>query len=112
MTDVECLLSIAHYAVDLAQRHVHDRPSVVSMKSDRDMVTEIDLTIENEVRAYLAEATPPISFLGEEDGQRGPRSNLLWSLDPVDGTANFVHELPRYAQCRLDSSRAKTRSWV
>ena len=94
MTDVEHLLSIAHIAVDRARRHFRERPSVVSMKADRDMVTEIDRAIENEVRAYLAEATPTIGFLGEEDGRRGAQGEVLWALDPVDGTANFVHGLP------------------
>lgn len=94
MTDTEHLLSIAHDAVSLAGHHFRERPSVVSMKSDRDMVTEIDLTIENEVRTYLAEATPTIGFLGEEDGRRGAQGELMWALDPVDGTANFVHGLP------------------
>lgn len=94
MTDINRLLSIAHRAVDLADRHFHGRPSVVSMKSDRDMVTEIDLAIERHIREYLAEETPTIGFLGEENGRQGATGELTWALDPVDGTANFVHGLP------------------
>src|SRR5581483_9494830 len=94
MIDINWLLSIAHRAVDLADRHFHDRPATVSMKSDRDMVTEVDLAIEREVREYLAEQTPTIGFLGEENGHQGASGELMWALDPVDGTANFVHGVP------------------
>jgi myo-inositol-1(or 4)-monophosphatase len=61
------------------------------------MVSDVDITIERTVRAYLHEQTPYIKFLGEEEGQTGYISDLLWALDPIDGTANFVRQLPLYA---------------
>ncbi len=79
MTDINWLLSVAHRAVDLADRHFHDRPSTVSMKSDRDMVTEVDLAIEKQIREYLAEQTPTIGFLGEENGRQGATGELMWA---------------------------------
>ncbi len=46
-------------------------------------------------RAHLAEATPDIGFLGEEEGQSGrPAGGWLWTLDPIDGTSNFAHGIP------------------
>ena len=58
------------------------------------MVTDVDLAIEKQVREYLAAQTPTIGFLGEENGHQGATGELMWALDPVDGTANFVHGLP------------------
>jgi myo-inositol-1(or 4)-monophosphatase len=55
----------------------------------------VDLAIERQVRAHLAEATPDIGFLGEEEGQTGGQAGgWLWTLDPIDGTSNFAHGIP------------------
>ncbi|GAA3856018.1 inositol monophosphatase family protein [Saccharothrix violaceirubra] len=74
----------------------HARPTTVTEKSDRDSYTDVDLRIEQEVREYLAEATPEIGFIGEEQGRGGQaaQSAYVWLLDPIDGTANFVHGIP------------------
>lgn len=95
MTDYSELLPIAHQAVDLA----HDimctmQPGVLTAKGDRDMASEVDFAIEEQVRALLARQTPDIGFLGEETGTSGAASGLVWALDPVDGTVNFVHGSP------------------
>jgi myo-inositol-1(or 4)-monophosphatase len=38
---------------------------------------------------------PGVAILGEEEGVSGdPDSELLWALDPIDGTANLVHGMP------------------
>lgn len=94
MNDLEPLLSLAHEAVDLARGRFLSKPRVISLKTDRDMVTEIDLAIEADVRRFLAERAPEVGFLGEEGGIQGQDSELTWALDPIDGTANFVHGLP------------------
>jgi myo-inositol-1(or 4)-monophosphatase len=70
----------------------------VRRKGDRDFVTDVDLTIEREVRAYLAQVTPEIGFLGEEEGHASTAdSHSVWTLDPIDGTTNYIHGLPLYA---------------
>ena len=70
----------------------------VTAKGDRDMVTEVDLAVERTVREYLAEVTPEIGFLGEEEGETsGAGAGRYWALDPIDGTANFAHGLPLFA---------------
>ncbi len=51
--------------------------------------------IEREVREFLLAAAPNVKFLGEEGGTYGQSSvDLMWALDPVDGTANYVRGLP------------------
>lgn len=89
-------LPVAQRAVDIARDMLRDRvPGTVTAKGDRDMVSELDVTIERAVRAFLAEETPDIAFLGEEEGTTGPSSpDMLWALDPIDGTANLVHGIP------------------
>jgi myo-inositol-1(or 4)-monophosphatase len=66
----------------------------LTAKGDRDMASEVDFAIEAQVRAFLAEHTPHIGLLGEENGTTGGTGELLWALDPVDGTVNFIHGSP------------------
>src|SRR4051812_29046097 len=95
MTDFADLLPIAHQAVDLASTTMRTmQPGVLTTKGDRDMASEVDYAIEAQVRAFLAERTPHIGFLGEENGTTGDTDQLMWALDPVDGTVNFVHGSP------------------
>jgi len=89
------LLPIASAAVDQAADLMRQtQPGVITAKGDRDMVSEVDYAIEKQLRAYLAEQTPTIGFLGEEEGASGSNGDLQWALDPIDGTANFVRGIP------------------
>jgi len=57
-----------------------------------DWVSAADLAAETAVRAVLAERTPEIPVLGEEFG--GELAELVWIVDPLDGTTNFLHGFP------------------
>ncbi|MEU5297978.1 inositol monophosphatase family protein [Streptomyces umbrinus] len=95
MSDLRPLLEIACAAVDRAASLV-GRMAVgeVRAKGDRDMVSEIDLAVEQQVRDFLSRETPEVGFLGEEEGSTAPAKELTWALDPVDGTANLVNGIP------------------
>jgi len=89
------LLPIAFDAMDIATELVRTRPpGALTSKGDRDMVSELDLAVERSVRGFLREKTPEIGFLGEEEGATSETKEPLWTLDPVDGTANLVHGVP------------------
>lgn len=64
----------------------------VDAKGPGDYVTETDHASEEAVRDALALAAPGIPFFGEEQG--GTRAELGWIVDPLDGTANFIHGFP------------------
>ncbi len=63
-------------------------PSDVREKSRGDWVTAADTASEDAVRAVLTRETG-LPVFGEEAG--GDRADLGWLVDPLDGTANFVH---------------------
>ncbi|GAA3146850.1 inositol monophosphatase family protein [Nonomuraea roseoviolacea] len=93
--DARSLLSIAEQAVTIAADIIRTKaPGVVTAKGDRDMATEVDYAVEDSVRDFLTRETPEIGFLGEEEGLSHAGKGLLWALDPVDGTVNFLHGLP------------------
>jgi myo-inositol-1(or 4)-monophosphatase len=98
LTDVDALVAAAAQAVDVAASMASSRtPRKLEFKGDRDMVSDVDIDIERAVRAYLSEKTPHVAFLGEEEGLSGELSSLRWTLDPIDGTANFVAGVPLFA---------------
>ncbi|MFN8075547.1 MAG: inositol monophosphatase family protein [Kineosporiaceae bacterium] len=97
-TDLRALLEVARDAVAEAAEVVRaHRPESVQWKGDRDPATEVDVAVERRIRALLAERTPDVAFLGEEEGATGRDGGLLWSLDPVDGTVNYLHGAPTVA---------------
>lgn len=101
MADYATLLPVAREAIAIARRIVRSRgPRSVAAKGERDMVTDVDLAVEEAVREFLARETPDIDMLGEEYGRGGSTGDdaaggaLWWVLDPVDGTANLARGIP------------------
>lgn len=67
--------------------------SNVREKGPGDWVSDADTASELAVRDVLAAAAPDLAFFGEETG--GDRTaEVGWFVDPLDGTANFVHGFP------------------
>ena len=61
-------------------------------KAPGDWVSDVDTTSEAAVRAALEQAAPSLPVFGEEGG--GERGDVGWFVDPLDGTANFLHGFP------------------
>jgi myo-inositol-1(or 4)-monophosphatase len=67
--------------------------SGIATKAPGDYVSEVDLESEATIRECLAKEAPGVTFFGEEGGgKRG--DGLGWVVDPLDGTANFLHGFP------------------
>lgn len=68
-------------------------------KRPDDLVTQADLESQEAIRQSLLKAFPEHSFRGEE-GEFSDTKSLpewTWIVDPLDGTANFVHGLSGFA---------------
>jgi histidinol phosphatase-like enzyme (inositol monophosphatase family) len=59
-----------------------------------DPVTEADRGAEAAIRRLLASRFPDHGVIGEEYGADRPDAELVWVLDPIDGTRAFVAGLP------------------
>ena len=59
-----------------------------------DLVTNVDLEVEKKIKDYLLDQTPEITILAEETGQSNKSSDLIWCIDPLDGTTNYSHGYP------------------
>jgi histidinol-phosphatase len=70
----------------------------VAFKHDGTPVTEVDRSIEDELRAMLVARFPGDAVLGEERGSTGPSdARRRWTLDPLDGTKQFVDGIPLWS---------------
>ena len=72
-------------------------PSGWRPKGARDFVTEVDRTAERIVADVLLAAEPGSRIVGEELTPEPAEGGLVWIVDPLDGTTNFLHDFPAYA---------------
>lgn len=66
-------------------------------KADASYVTDLDRDMEHFLRSELAIRFPDDTLTGEEYADSGSGSPRLWSIDPIDGTGNLVHQMPLWA---------------
>ena len=72
--------------------------SVKTYKSKTDLVTEIDIASEEIISNIIKSKYPDHSILAEESGlNQIDHAEYIWIIDPLDGTTNFVHNLPIFA---------------
>ncbi len=93
--DLEALVEKASAILDDATEPFlagHRADSAVQKKGN-DFATEVDLAIERQVVAALAETTG-IGAHGEEFGGEDVDAEWVWVLDPVDGTFNYAAGSP------------------
>ena len=69
----------------------------VSVKGPGDFVTNCDKKVEKILIEELQKAKPDYSILSEETGQIKNDESSKWIIDPIDGTANFLHGIPHFA---------------
>ena len=69
----------------------------VSLKGPGDFVTASDKKVEKIIIEELQKARPNYSILSEEIGEIKNDSEFKWIIDPIDGTANFLHGIPHFA---------------
>jgi myo-inositol-1(or 4)-monophosphatase len=66
----------------------------IDKKGTIDLVTEVDLEVEQMFRAMIAERFPDHQVLAEELGGSTAPVRYRWVFDPLDGTTNYAHGLP------------------
>lgn len=70
-----------------------------SKEGRNNLVTEYDKKSEKYIIDTISKAFPTHSFLAEESGksQNFHTDDIIWVVDPLDGTVNFAHNLPIFS---------------
>ncbi len=69
----------------------------IRSKGLNDIVTEMDSASERFIIDFLKVRFPDDNFLGEELGETSGGKDGRWIIDPIDGTDNYVHNIPNYS---------------
>ncbi|MGY1804479.1 inositol monophosphatase family protein [Blastococcus sp. SYSU D00922] len=91
-------VDVAREAAALVARGRASAADDVDVKSSPvDVVTAVDRASEELVVGRLLAARPDDGVMGEEGADRTGTSGVRWVVDPIDGTVNFLYDLPAYA---------------
>ena len=97
------LLDLAITAAEGAAAHIRSvgrpaGPDGWTVKGRHDFVTDVDRAAERIIADILLGGEPGSRILGEElSPDAAGADGLVWVVDPLDGTTNFLHGLPWYA---------------
>lgn len=78
-------------SLPVGQPPAHDTKS-----SATDPVTDFDRAAEAHIVAELRRLRPDDAIIGEEGAADSGTSGIAWHIDPIDGTANFLYDLPAW----------------
>ena len=100
MADVRELADIAAELARAAGEVLRQRPAdleVESKSTPTDAVTVMDRAAEKVVIEGLRARRPGDRVVAEESGDSSGTSEVVWYVDPLDGTVNYLYGLPPYA---------------
>ncbi|ODT02285.1 MAG: hypothetical protein ABS52_14305 [Gemmatimonadetes bacterium SCN 70-22] len=96
---LEASLHAARGAADYVRERTRDLATIDwQVKSRADFVSDVDLGAESRIGDSLLERFPEALVLGEElSPLAAANEGIVFVVDPLDGTTNFLHGYPEYA---------------
>ena len=94
--DLDLALQLADAADEVTLARFGAADLVVESKPDLTPVSDADTAAERAIRNVLAGERPDDAVSGEEFGTEGSGSRR-WVIDPIDGTKNYVRNVPVWA---------------
>jgi myo-inositol-1(or 4)-monophosphatase len=95
---LELAVGAAHTAgALLAERFGRPQSGVAEKSSSTDMVSDADRDAERLLLDSILGARPDDGLIAEESGHRPGRTGLVWVIDPLDGTTNYLYGNPEWS---------------
>jgi myo-inositol-1(or 4)-monophosphatase len=105
--------SVRRAGAFIADERKRFQPEDVEFKGRSDLVSYVDRRAEDMLKNELSALTPGCGFINEESGVAGGNRPVVWIIDPLDGTTNFVHGIPFYAvSVALRVEKRTVMGWV
>ena len=96
MSDLDSCLQIAKSAALLAGDYLKEQQAknlkILSNKA-RDLKLQIDIDAEEIIKEHITQKSS-LPILAEESGMSGEHDEFFWVVDPLDGTSNFLRNIP------------------
>jgi myo-inositol-1(or 4)-monophosphatase len=97
MAQAEELLNLAESIARKAGALLMNRPSKFDLDEKSgvfDFATQMDHESEKLIVAEILAARPDDGLIGEEGANRPSISGITWVIDPIDGTVNYLYDIP------------------
>ncbi|MCK5057894.1 MAG: inositol monophosphatase [Candidatus Aminicenantes bacterium] len=98
--DYQKILNTAIRAASTAGKYLKEtfaQKPKIEYKGKIDLVTERDRMSQEMIYKIIKEEFPNHSVMGEENLNIEKDEELLWLIDPLDGTTNYAHSLPVFS---------------
>jgi myo-inositol-1(or 4)-monophosphatase len=97
-SDLELAERAARVGGEVLMGYYGRPPEGLGAKSSAtDLVSDADREAERAIRDLLSEERPSDGLVAEEGSHAEADSGRRWIVDPLDGTINFLYELPAWA---------------
>ena len=96
MPDLDSCLEIAKSATLLAGNFLKEQQDTnlkILTNKARDLKLQIDIDAEEIIKEHIT-ANSSLPILAEESGKSGSLDDFFWVVDPLDGTSNFLRNIP------------------
>lgn len=102
MQALKDLVNVAERAAERAANLIRGaRPPDADAWTEKtrfDFATQVDREAEELIAETLTDLVPGSEVVGEELSPDAPRrAQIVWLVDPLDGTTNYLHGYPQYA---------------
>ena len=91
------LLNLAESIALKAGSLLVNRPSKFDLDEKSgvfDFATQMDHESEKLIVSEILAARPDDGLIGEEGANRESKSGVTWVIDPIDGTVNYLYDIP------------------
>lgn len=99
-TNAELLTTAETVALSAGKllRRLWEEPRQLTRKGFRDIVTDADFASQRLITAEIKKRFPRHGFLTEEDDETlSQEGEIVWIIDPVDGTSNYSRQMPSFS---------------
>ena len=96
MLKIDSYLEIAKSAALLAGAYIKDQQNKdleILLNEGRDIKLQVDVDAEKIIKDYIV-AKSSFPILAEESGASNQLNEFYWVVDPLDGTSNFLRNIP------------------
>ena len=94
---LDIAIQTAKDAGSILMQHFGKISSFKTKSANIDLVTIADTNSESFIIEAIKNNFPDHDIIAEESNLKQNNSDYRWIIDPLDGTTNFVHNLPIFA---------------
>jgi myo-inositol-1(or 4)-monophosphatase len=88
----------ARHAGDFILRTLEHMDSVdINTSERRNFLNKVQKATEEEIIGMILKAYPDHSIIAKESGRKDQSDEYRWTIDPLNGTTNFIHGFPQFS---------------